>query len=468
MYKRVWSICQRVIAIVIVALFVFVPLLELNGSLTAEAKRHSSYSSSKSSSRSSSRSSSSSSKSKTEQLADLKRDYENAAQRGDKAAMAAAHEAANRLRAEGADEKAANRAVYGREEGHYSGWKPSSSSSGHSSGASTSSGSSNGSLYTSNGLGINNSMDVDLSKNGYSAFKDKNEIDQLISNNQRLKDSLEKTAGKLVFGYGDQTARLGQTIDKASIAQILARNYGIEYHDVSGKEAMDKLGLSGNVDDKVSADELSRVINNLEKTRGSQRQFDLQIIQDAKTGKLSDGNLTRGEAILLAERSGSTHSHDDSSSGYFSDPYVPPTSTPTSNRSDVPASLPPDLRNLTARCDSYAIAGIPLGVYVDVASPQVQVATLKVVSSSGMEARMETGDGQHFRGQLPVLKNAKTGPMNIQVIADLLQSPYGAKHVEQTLRVFVKSSTPDMKDDVPADDGAPDWWTPPQYGGPSN
>lgn len=60
----------------------------------------------------------------TSQLAAQKRRYEEAKQRGDTATMEAAHREANRLRSLGASEAAANRQVYGRESGYYSGWKP--------------------------------------------------------------------------------------------------------------------------------------------------------------------------------------------------------------------------------------------------------------------------------------------------------------------------------------------------------
>lgn len=64
----------------------------------------------------------------TQQLAEQKRRYEEAKLRGDTATMEAAHQEANRLRAMGASEAAANRMVYGRESGYYAGWTPTTSS----------------------------------------------------------------------------------------------------------------------------------------------------------------------------------------------------------------------------------------------------------------------------------------------------------------------------------------------------
>lgn len=132
---------------------------------------------------------------------------------------------------------------------------------------------------------------------------------------------------------------------------------------------------------------------------------------------------------------------------------------------------PPDVRELTATVDdTFALSGLTLGVSAQTPSSRAVVENLRVFSSWGVEALMQTSDGVYFRGQLPVLKNTKTGPMEVKVFADISQPPhYPVKHIERTLDVFVKNTGTGKQPYVPQKQGQdmelPDWWTPPWYGG---
>lgn len=128
---------------------------------------------------------------------------------------------------------------------------------------------------------------------------------------------------------------------------------------------------------------------------------------------------------------------------------------------------PPDVRDLTARVeDAFALSGLPLGISAQTPSLRAKVETLKVISSWGIEAPMQTSDGVYFRGQLPILKNTKTGPMEVKVLADISQPPhYPAKRIEKTLDVFVKSTAAREQPFASGNQTVelPDWWTPLWY-----
>lgn len=133
---------------------------------------------------------------------------------------------------------------------------------------------------------------------------------------------------------------------------------------------------------------------------------------------------------------------------------------------------PPDVRELSTKVeDSFALSGLPLGISTETPSFRAHVEKLQVMSSWGIEAPMQTTDGVYFRGQLPILKNTKTGPMDVVVTADISQPPhYPTKKIEQTIEVFVKNTTANMDGSFEerartssSGHTTPDWWTPPWY-----
>lgn len=143
-------------------------------------------------------------------------------------------------------------------------------------------------------------MRSQIAIHGIAAFSDYDQITKLADTNRRIYESAKKVAGTLLFGYDDKTAKLQQTVTKGEVALFLTRNYGIDTKNDGGKEAMQILGLSGDANAKVDTRELTKVIQNWVAKNGTGK-FDLQIVQDALAGKLS-GSLTRGEAIMLAEK----------------------------------------------------------------------------------------------------------------------------------------------------------------------
>lgn len=150
--------------------------------------------------------------------------------------------------------------------------------------------------------------------------------------------------------------------------------------------------------------------------------------------------------------------------------YWPTRDTFTGSLS-VTVLKPPDIRSFAARTgDTFALSGLPLRVFLETPAwrgHHPNVDKLTVVSGWGVEALMKSDDGVHFQGELPILKNTKTGPMDVKVICDLSQPPhYPAKRVEQVLSVFVKNTMPDMLTPAQPSVSQPsfdDWWTPPWY-----